>query len=96
LITIAILGTAFFLGVTYGPIASLFSDLFTARVRYSGASLGYQIGSILGGGIAPTLATALYATTDSSGPVTAYLVAVSLLSLGCLALVARDLRPVTD
>ncbi|EFC80634.1 MFS transporter [Parafrankia sp. EUN1f] len=92
LILVGILGTAFFLGVTYGPIAALFSDLFKAKVRYSGASLGYQIGSVLGGGLAPTLATALYAAGDSSAPVTAYLVVVSLVSLGCLAVVARDTR----
>ncbi|MFC7344819.1 MFS transporter [Saccharopolyspora griseoalba] len=90
LIVVAVLGAAFFLGAGYGPLASLFSDLFAARVRYSGASLGYQIGSILGGGIAPTLATALYATTGTSTPVTAYLVVVALISLGCLALIARD------
>ncbi|WP_235878414.1 MFS transporter [Saccharopolyspora karakumensis] len=95
LIIVAVLGAAFFLGVTYGPLAALISDLFATRVRYSGASLGYQIGSILGGGIAPTLATALYATTGSSTPVTAYLVAVSLLSLGCLALIARDQQKLT-
>ncbi|GAA2360799.1 MFS transporter [Saccharopolyspora halophila] len=95
LIIVGMLGTAFFLGVTYGPMASLFSDLFAARVRYSGASLGYQIGSILGGGIAPTLATALYATTSTSTPVTAYLVVVALISLGCLALIARDQRAAT-
>lgn len=89
---IGILGTAFFLGVTYGPIAALFSDLFQATVRYSGASLGYQIGSILGGGLAPTLATALYAAGGSSAPVTVYLVAVSLVSLACLAVVARAPR----
>lgn len=92
LILVGILGTAFFLGVTYGPLAALFSDLFKARVRYSGASLGYQIGSIIGGGLAPTLATALYAAGGSSAPVTAYLVVVSLVSLGCLAVVARDSR----
>jgi metabolite-proton symporter len=90
LVTVAILGTALFLGVTYGPLAALFSDLFKARVRYSGASLGYQIGSILGGGLAPTLATALYATSQSSSPVTAYLVVVCLLSLACLTVVTRS------
>lgn len=95
-ILFGILGTAFFLGVTYGPIAALFSDLFKAKVRYSGASLGYQFGSILGGGLAPTLATALYAAGGSSTPVTVYLVAVSLVSLACLAVLARDARIATS
>jgi MFS family permease len=44
---------------------------------------------LVGGGLAPTLATALYAGAHSSAPVTAYLVAVSLLSLACLAVVTR-------
>ena len=95
-ILVGIVGTAVFLGITYGPIAAVFSDLFNAKVRYSGASLGYQLGSILGGGLAPTLATALYAAGGSSTPVTVYLVAVSLVSLGCLAVLARGTRTTTS
>ncbi|MBA8962578.1 hypothetical protein JOJ86_006619 [Rhodococcus percolatus] len=49
-------------------IAALFTELFSAEVRYSGASLGYQIGSVLGGGLAPTVAAALYANWGSSAP----------------------------
>ena len=41
----------------YGPQAALFAELFDQKIRYSGASLGYQIGSILGGGLAPLVAT---------------------------------------
>ena len=95
-ILVGIVGTAVFLGITYGPIAAVFSDLFNAKIRYSGASLGYQLGSILGGGLAPTLATALYAAGGSSTPVTVYLVAVSLVSLGCLAVLARGTRTTTS
>ena len=43
----------------YGPQASFFSELFGAQVRYTGASLGYQLASVLGGGLAPLIATAL-------------------------------------
>jgi MFS transporter, MHS family, shikimate and dehydroshikimate transport protein len=45
----------------YGPQASFFSELFTARVRYSGASLGYQLASVFAGGLSPLVATALLA-----------------------------------
>jgi metabolite-proton symporter len=45
----------------YGPQASFFSELFSARVRYSGASLGYQLASIFAGGLSPLVATALLA-----------------------------------
>ncbi len=45
----------------YGPQASFFSELFSARVRYSGASLGYQLASIFAGGLSPLIATGLLA-----------------------------------
>ncbi|CAN5284605.1 MFS transporter [soil metagenome] len=43
----------------YGPQAAFFSELFGTRVRYSGASLGYQLASVLAGGLSPLIATAL-------------------------------------
>ena len=49
-----------FLGMQYGPQAAYFTELFSTEVRYSGASLGYQIGAILGGALAPTIACLLY------------------------------------
>jgi MFS family permease len=45
----------------YGPQAAYFSELFGTRLRYSGASLGYQLASIVGGGISPLIATSLLA-----------------------------------
>jgi metabolite-proton symporter len=89
LILAALVALAIVLGITYGPLAALLSELFPTRVRYSGASLGYQIGAILGGGIAPMIAAALYARYRSSVPITLYLGAVSLLSLACIAVVTR-------
>ncbi len=49
-----------FLGMQYGPQAAYFTELFTTEVRYSGASLGYQIGAIIGGALAPTIAVLLW------------------------------------
>ncbi|MGW3417793.1 MFS transporter [Streptomyces phaeochromogenes] len=89
LILIALLTTAVFMGIVYGPIAALFSELFKAEVRYSGASLGYQLGSILGGGIAPTVATGLYTSWESTVPISLYLTGVTLISLACVWLVTR-------
>jgi len=89
LILAALVALAIVLGITYGPLAALLAELFPTRVRYSGASLGYQIGAILGGGIAPMVAAALYARWRSSVPITLYLGAVSLLSLACIAVVTR-------
>ena len=49
-----------FLGMQYGPQAAYFTELFSTEVRYSGASLGYQVGAILGGALAPTIAVLLW------------------------------------
>ncbi|MFM1896216.1 MAG: hypothetical protein RLZZ385_1290 [Pseudomonadota bacterium] len=60
LITAAICGGLIFLGMQYGPQAAFFTELFSTHVRYSGASLGYQIGAIVGGALAPTIAVLLW------------------------------------
>ena len=49
-----------FLGMQYGPQAAYFTELFSTEVRYSGASLGYQLGAILGGAFAPIIAVLLW------------------------------------
>jgi hypothetical protein len=49
----------------YGPQAALIAESFTPRLRYSGASLGYQLASIIAGGPAPLIATALFARYHS-------------------------------
>ena len=48
----------------YGPQAALIAEAFTPRLRYSGASLGYQLASVIAGGPAPLIATALFAAYD--------------------------------
>jgi len=66
----------------YGPQAAFFSELFGTRVRYSGASLGYQLASPLAGGLAPLIATALLDWSGGrSWPVAAYLVVMALITL---------------
>ena len=60
LIGFAITVGLLFLGMQYGPQAAYFTELFSTEVRYSGASLGYQIGAILGGALAPTIAVLLW------------------------------------
>lgn len=89
LIALALAVVHLVLGAMYGPLAALFSEMFGTRVRYSGASLGYQIGTVLGGGFAPIIATSLYAASGTSAAVSAYLVVVSLVTLGSVALI-RD------
>jgi metabolite-proton symporter len=60
LIVVAITLGLVFVGMQYGPQAAYFTELFSTEVRYSGASLGYQIGAILGGALAPTIAVLLW------------------------------------
>ena len=66
----------------YGPQAAFFSELFGTRVRYSGASLGYQLASPLAGGLAPLIATALLARTEGKPwPVALYLIGMAAITI---------------
>jgi metabolite-proton symporter len=89
---VALGGMAVTLGVSYGPQAALFAEMFNTRVRYSGASLGYQLGATLGGGVAPFIATALYSSTKSSGSVAGYMVLVSLISMVSVVAITETYR----
>ena len=60
LIVLAISMGLIFVGMMYGPQAAFFTELFSTEVRYSGATLGYQFGAILGGAFAPTIAAFLW------------------------------------
>jgi metabolite-proton symporter len=59
-IVVAMSGGQIFLAFMYGPQAAYLTELFSTHVRYSGASLGYQLGAILGGAMAPIIATFLW------------------------------------
>ncbi|WP_127819329.1 MFS transporter [Microbacterium sp. CPCC 204701] len=69
------------LGFTYGPQAALYSELFPASIRFSGVSISYAIGAILGGAFAPTIATALVQATGSTVSVTWYLAGMTVIGL---------------
>jgi metabolite-proton symporter len=72
-ITVAISIAQIFVAMMYGPQAAFFTEMFSTKVRYSGASLGYQLGSILGGGLAPIIATVLLAESNSAFGVSVYI-----------------------
>ncbi|MGA7324538.1 MAG: MFS transporter [Rhodomicrobium sp.] len=65
----------------YGPQAALIAESFTGRLRYSGASLGYQLASVIAGGPAPLIATALFASFKSGYAIAAYILVCSVISL---------------
>jgi len=69
----------------YGPEAALIAESFTPRLRYSGASLGYQLASIIAGGPAPLIATALFAKFGSGDAIAAFIVVCAVISLGATA-----------
>ena len=77
------------LGFTYGPQAALYSELFPASIRFSGVSISYAIGAILGGAFAPTIAAALVAATGTTMSVAFYLAGMTLLGLTA-TLLLRD------
>ena len=70
----------------YGPQAALIAESFPSNVRYTGASLGYQLASITAGGPAPLVALYLYQTFGSSTPIAIYLMICSVISLVCVRL----------
>ena len=64
LIVLALTFGLIFLAMMYGPQAAFFTELFSTEVRYSGATLGYQFGAIVGGAFAPTIAVKLWSDFD--------------------------------
>ena len=65
----------------YGPQAALIAESFTPRLRYSGASIGYQLASITAGGPAPLIATALFASYKSGFAISIYIAICAVISL---------------
>ncbi len=64
----------------YGPQAALIAELFTPNLRYSGASLGYQLASIIAGGPAPLIATALFAAYHTGYAIAGYIAVLAVIS----------------
>jgi metabolite-proton symporter len=80
-------------GAMYGPQAAFIAELFPTRIRYSGASIAYQLTSIVAGSLAPIIALWLYKETHSATPVAIYVGAACLVS-GITALLARETKGV--
>jgi MFS family permease len=67
--------------IQYGPQAALIAESFTPRLRYSGASIAYQLASITAGGPAPLIATALFAAYKSGTPIAIYILITAIISI---------------
>ncbi len=75
------------LGLSYGPMSALYAEMFPANVRYSGVSIGYSLGAILGGAFAATIAQWIITTYHQSWGIGVYIVILSLISLAAVSMV---------
>ncbi len=73
--------------IQYGPQAALIAESFTGRLRYSGASLGYQLASVIAGGPAPLIAVYLFAQTNSPFSISAYILVCCVIGFAATALI---------
>jgi MFS family permease len=72
------------LGLSYGPQAALYAELFPARVRYSGVSVCYALGAILGGAFAPAIAQWIIGTYGESWRVGVYIMVLAIISFAAV------------
>jgi len=72
----------------YGPQAALIAECFTPRLRYSGASIGYQLSSVISGGPAPLIATALLAAYGSGYIIAVYILFCAIVSIVSTAMLS--------
>ncbi len=75
------------LGLSYGPQAALYAEMFPAQVRYSGVSIGYALGAILGGAFAPLIAQLLLDETGQTFSIGIYLMVLAAISFVAVTLV---------
>jgi metabolite-proton symporter len=92
LIAVATVIALVFHAAMYGPQASFIAEMFPTRVRYTGASMGYQLAGILGGALAPIISVALLDRYDTSVAVSLYVVGVLVLTAVCVFLAPETSR----
>jgi MHS family shikimate/dehydroshikimate transporter-like MFS transporter len=76
----------------YAPQGAFFSELFGTRVRYSGASLGVQLSSVLAGGLSPIIATRLLQLGYGRGALSLYLIGMAAITIVSVALATETLH----
>jgi MFS family permease len=72
------------LGLSYGPMSAMYAEMFPVEVRYSGVSIGYALGAILGGAFAPMIAELLLQSTGWSGSVGVYIMVLCVISFAAV------------
>ncbi|MEU3307854.1 MFS transporter [Nocardiopsis sp. NPDC055551] len=81
-------------GLSYGPQSALYAEMFPAEVRYSGVSIGYALGAILGGAFAAMIAELLLTNFGASWTIGVYIVVLSVISFVAVSLVRKDIQGV--
>ena len=92
LIVLAAVVALIFHAAMYGPQAAFITEMFPTKVRYTGASMGYQLAGILGGALAPIISVALLDRYDSSVVVSVYAVTMIAITIICVALAPETSR----
>lgn len=86
--------------ISYGALGAFFAEIFSTRVRYSGLSLGYQLGTIVGGAFVPIIATELLRVFGGYWPISLYMISMATVSAVCVLLLTEtyrsDIGEVTD
>jgi MFS family permease len=96
LIILASLVAFAFHDLMWGPLAALTAECFTPRLRYSGASIGFQLAAVFAGGPAPLVATAILAATGSGAMIALYIFASAIISLAATAALPENRDFATD
>jgi len=86
LVILATIVAFFFHDLMWGPLAALTAEVFPPRLRYSGASMGFQLAAVVAGGPAPMIATALLAATGSGYVIALYIFGCAIVSIVTIAL----------
>src|SRR5215831_6877879 len=89
LVLLAIVVSLLFHDMQYGPQAALIAETFAPELRYSGAGLGYQLASVIAGGPAPLIATAILSATNSSTWISVYIIGCCVIAMIALLLLPR-------
>lgn len=81
LFALAMVVLGFGLGLSYGPMSAMYAEMFPAHVRYSGVSIGYALGAIVGGAFAPLISQALLDHYKTSFAISIYMIVLCLISI---------------
>ena len=92
MIVLAAVVALIFHAAMYGPQAAFIAEMFPTKVRYTGASMGYQLAGIVGGALAPIISVALLGRFDTSIAVSVYVVAMLLVTITCVLLAPETSR----